>query len=89
MQLTIWGTGAMACFFAARFALAGVARITMIGTWAEAIHAIRENGIRIDEATGTRIAEVDAKFYDAPVQPADLAIVLVKSWQTPRVAERL
>ena len=89
MRVTIWGTGAMACFFAARFALAGVARITMIGTWAEAIHAIRENGIRIDEATGTRIAEVDAKFYDAPVQPADLAIVLVKSWQTPRVAERL
>jgi len=79
----------MACFFAARFALSGVARITIIGTWAEAIHAIRNNGIRIDDATGTRIAAVDAEFYDAPVPPADLAIVLVKSWQTPRVAERL
>jgi len=79
----------MACFFAARFALAGVVRITMIGTWAEAIQAIRGNGIRIDDSTGTRIAEVDVEFYDAPVPPADLAIVLVKSWQTPRVAERL
>jgi 2-dehydropantoate 2-reductase len=89
MQVTIWGTGAMACFFAARFALSGVARITMLGTWAEAIHAIRGNGICIEDAAGTRIAGVDAEFYDAPVPPADLAIVLVKSWQTPRVAARL
>ena len=86
MQVTFWGTGAMACFFAARFALSGVARITMLGTWAEAIHAIRRNGICIDDSKGTRIADVDAEFYDAPVPRADLAIVLVKSWQTPRVA---
>ena len=89
MRVTVWGTGAMACFFAARFALSGVARITMIGTLAESIHAIRDNGIRIDDAAGTRMAEVDAEFYDAPAPPADLAIVLVKTWQTPRVAGRL
>jgi len=86
MRVTFWGTGAMACFFAARFALSGVARITMLGTWAEAIHAIRQKGICVEDATGTRIADVDAEFYDATVPPADLAIVLVKSWQTPRVA---
>ena len=89
MRVTFWGTGAMACFFAARFALSGVARITMLGTWADAIHAIRKNGICIEDATGTRIADVDAEFYDAPAPPADLAIVLVKSWQTPRLAGRL
>jgi len=76
----------MACFFAARFALSGVARITMLGTWADAINTIRKNGIFIEDATGTRIADVDAEFYDAPVLAADLAIVLVKSWQTPRLA---
>jgi 2-dehydropantoate 2-reductase len=89
MQVTIWGTGAMSCLFAARFALSGVARITMLGTWANSVHAIRANGIRIDDAAGTRIANVNAGFYDEPAPPADLAIVLVKSWQTPRVAERL
>ena len=89
MRVTFWGTGAMACFFAARFALSGVAKVTMFGTWAEAIHAVHENGICIEDASGTRIAGVDAEFYDAPAPPADLAIVLVKSWQTPRVAERL
>ena len=89
MRVTFWGTGAMACFFAARFALSGVARVTMFGTWAEAIHAIRENGICIEDAAGTRTAGVNAEFYDTPALSADLAIVLVKSWQTPLVAGRL
>ena len=89
MQLTIWGTGAMACLFAARFALSGIARITMRGTWVEAINTIRKNGIRIDDAAGTGIADVDAKFYDDPAPPADLAIVLVKSRQTRNVAALL
>ena len=61
----------------------------MFGTWTEAICAIRENGIYIDDADGTRNADVAAEFYDAPAPPADIAIVLVKSWQTPRVAERI
>ena len=89
MQVTFWGTGAMASFFAARFALSGVARISMLGTWAEAIHAIRKNGIYIEDMAGTGNVRVDAGFYDAPFPPADLAIVLVKSWQTPDVAVRL
>ena len=89
MRITIWGTGAMACFFAARFALSGVAQVTMLGTWDEAIHAIRENGICIEDADGTRIANVDAEYYDAQVPLADLAIILVKSWQTPRLAGRI
>jgi 2-dehydropantoate 2-reductase len=89
MRVIFWGTGAMACLFAARFALSGVARVTMLGTWKEAIHSIRKNGIRIEDAAGDRIVAVDAEFYDTPVPPADLAIVLVKSWQTPRVAWRL
>ena len=79
----------MACFFAARFALSGIAKITMLGTWADAIHAIRKNGLYIDDANGRRIADIDAGFYDESVPPADLAIVLVKSWQTPNVAARL
>ena len=86
MRITIWGTGAMACFFAARFALSGVDLITMLGTWPDAIHAIRKNGISIKDVNGTRIADVNAGFYSAPATPADIGIVLVKSWQTPRLA---
>jgi len=85
----------MACLFAARFALSGVARITMLGTWADAIDAIRKNGICVEDAAGAgnaqtaQTVDIDAEFYDAKVPPADLAIVLVKSWQTPRVAALL
>ena len=86
MRVTFFGTGAMASLFAARFALAGVAEVTMIGTWAEAIHAIRKKGICIEDISGIHSVDVVASFPDESAHPADLAVVLVKSWQTPRIA---
>ena len=86
MQVTFWGTGAMSCLFAARFALSGVVRVAMLGTWAEAIHSIQKSGIRVENSTGIKTAHVDAGFYAAHTPPADLAIVLVKSWQSRRIS---
>ena len=86
MRVTFFGTGAMASLFAARFALVGVAEVTMIGTWAEAIRTIRKKGICIEDFSEIRSAAVCASFPDESAPPADLAVVLVKSWQTPRVA---
>ncbi|MDR0841953.1 MAG: 2-dehydropantoate 2-reductase [Acidobacteriota bacterium] len=86
MKVSFFGTGAMASLFAARFALSGVAEVTLIGTWPEAVDAMRRKGIRIEDASGIRSVAVRAAFPADLVPPADLAVVLVKSWQTPRLA---
>jgi len=87
MRVVLFGTGAMACLFAAR--MAGVAKVTMVGTWPEGITAIRQRGILFEDTQGTRTVLVDAEYLGADPVPADLAIILVKSWQTERIAGHL
>lgn len=85
MRVVILGTGALGCVFAAR--LAAHAETWMAGTWAEGIAAVRREGIRVTDPDGrTWHAQVDATTDPASVPPADLALVLVKSYQTERAA---
>jgi 2-dehydropantoate 2-reductase len=84
MRVFLFGTGAMSCLFAAR--LSGAAHVTVLGTWAEAIDAIRERGILFEESHESRTARVEAEFLGATLVPAELVIILVKSWQTERAA---
>lgn len=85
MKVAVLGTGALGLVFAARLASHG--EITVLGTWAEGIAAIRERGIRVMDADGS-VAEVlvSATTEPSDCPPADLALVLVKSYQTPRAA---
>jgi len=86
--VVIFGTGAMSCLFASR--LSGVADVTLIGTWAEAITAIRERGILIEDTRESRAVRVRADYIGtSSPAPANLLIVLVKSWQTEQVARHL
>ncbi|MEP7356051.1 MAG: ketopantoate reductase family protein [Anaerolineales bacterium] len=88
MQITIFGTGAMACLFGA--GLAPVANVTLLGAWAAGLQAIHERGIRVEPAAGPAMAiSVGAASLDQPTPPADMVLVLVKTWQTPRVAAEL
>jgi 2-dehydropantoate 2-reductase len=87
MRVTLFGTGAMSCLFGAR--LSQVAQVTIIGTWADSIRAIRERGILLEESCGSRTFRTGAEYLGAPLEPADLVIVLVKSWQTAAVAQFL
>lgn len=87
--LLLVGTGAMASLFAARLAAAGVP-VVMLGTWKEAIQALKEKGITLIEQNGQE------KRYPVQVtdDPSSLprirhALVLVKSWQTERAARQL
>lgn len=77
----------MACLFAAK--LAKAAQVVLIGNWTEAIHSIREQGILFEDSGGIQSIRVGAGFLGDPIPPADLVIVLVKSWQTVRVASYL
>jgi 2-dehydropantoate 2-reductase len=88
-DLLIAGTGALATLFAARLAQAGC-HVIMLGTWKEGLDALSKNG--------ARLLDVDGKEYQFSVQATNnprecvgikYALVLVKAWQTERVARQL
>ena len=81
MNISIVGTGAMASLFGAR--LSRAASVTLMGTWTEAVQAIRRDGIDV-EGEGTFHVHAAGDPDDAP--PADLAILLVKTYQTERAS---
>ena len=88
-DILLVGTGALATLFAARLGEAGHS-VSMLGTWKQGLQALRENGARIVDADGNeRAYQVHATDDPHEVSGAKFAIVLVKSWQTERVARQL
>jgi 2-dehydropantoate 2-reductase len=86
MKITILGTGAMACLFGARFSID--ADVTLLGTWLDAIQAIRRDGIRVRYDDGVKAASIRATDSPEACRDSDLVIVLVKSQQTRSAASR-
>jgi 2-dehydropantoate 2-reductase len=86
-RILIFGAGAMSCLFGAR--LAQSAAVTLVDSWHEGIDAIREKGIRIEDPRGVQRINVQADYLGTPPEPFDLALVLVKSWQTQLVSAHL
>jgi 2-dehydropantoate 2-reductase len=96
MRVAIIGTGALACVYAAR--MAAHADICMFGTWPQGVAAIRANGIHVVEPDG-RLWRAQVSVYGDPSEVeaqrrayaeqggADVALILVKSYQTLRAAE--
>jgi 2-dehydropantoate 2-reductase len=88
-NILIVGTGALASLFAARLTQAGH-QVTMLGTWKAGIHALQKDGIRLVDARGKeRRFPVRATFDPRDCAGVKQAIVLVKAWQTERVANQL
>jgi 2-dehydropantoate 2-reductase len=83
-SILICGTGALATFFAARLSAAGV-RVTMLGSWQAALDALNAQGAKLGEAAYPVRAVSDPR----ECQGAELALVLVKAWQTERTARQL
>ncbi len=86
MKVTILGTGAMACLIGAR--LSSSTEVVLLGTWLDAIQAIRRYGIRIRYDDGIKSVPVLATDSPQACRDSDLVIVLVKSQQTRSAAER-
>ena len=62
----------------------------MLGTWKHGLDALKQNGARIVDANGIeRAYKVHATDDPYEVSGAKFALVLVKSWQTERVASQL
>jgi 2-dehydropantoate 2-reductase len=74
----------MGSLFAAR--LARVAPVVLLSRWAEAIAEVRRRGLHLVDAAGERSLFVPIGDDPAAAAPADLAIVLVKSYDTPHAA---
>jgi 2-dehydropantoate 2-reductase len=88
-ELLIVGTGAMASLFASRLAAHGV-QVVMLGTWKEALDVLNREGVTLVGADGDeRAYPVRAVARAEECKGARLALVLVKSWQTPRAARQL
>jgi 2-dehydropantoate 2-reductase len=86
-RLLILGTGAMACWFAAR--LAPHAEVVLAGRWAAGLEALRRRGVVLEQ-NGARVEHrVGVADYADDLQPFRLALVLVKAYQTEAAAQRL
>ena len=87
-DLLIVGTGAMALLFGSRLAAAGV-NLTFMGTWQEGLAAMKNVGIKVvrESEETFQVPRVVDQLSDIP--ECRLALVLVKSWQTERVAGQL
>jgi 2-dehydropantoate 2-reductase len=88
-NILIVGTGALATLFAARLAQAGY-QITMLGTWTVGLSALRNEGARLVDANGNEY-QFEVQVTDNPHECSEIkhALVLVKAWQTERVAKQL
>lgn len=90
-SLLICGTGALACLFAARLSAGGVG-VTMLGSWPEGLAALHHQGVCLVAEDGSQMQQavrtIDARNPEA-VGVFPLALVLVKSWQTPAAAAQV
>ncbi len=88
-KVLVVGTGALATLFAARLAAAG-SQVMMLGTWKNALEALNRDGARLVTADGVEMRlPVRATDDPASCTEIDLALVLVKSWQTEQAAQKL
>lgn len=88
-NILIVGTGALGSLFAARLVQAGH-HVSMLGTWKEGLDAIRSNGVQFSDSNGTRHSfHVNAIDDPRACMGIKHALVLVKAWQTERVANQL
>jgi 2-dehydropantoate 2-reductase len=87
--ILIAGTGALGCLFAARLSGAGYS-VLMLGSWPEGLAALQERGVTLVLPDGSRKTyPVHASANPADFSGSKFALVLVKAWQTDRVAARL
>jgi 2-dehydropantoate 2-reductase len=87
--ILIAGTGALATLFAARLSAARHP-VTMLGSWENGLSALGKSGARLVDADGVEHAyPVRATNNPADCHGERYALVLVKSWQTERVAKQL
>jgi 2-dehydropantoate 2-reductase len=77
MKIAIIGVGAMGSVYAALLADGGH-EVWAVDVWAEHVAAIRENGLRLEGASGDRTVRLHATTDPSKVSDVDLAIIATK-----------
>lgn len=85
MRIVIIGVGAMGSLFAGR--ISPLTKVIMLGNWPEQLATLNKQGLRLIHPDGRESQiEVNATNETRTAGKADLALVLVKGWQTKRAA---
>jgi 2-dehydropantoate 2-reductase len=88
-SILIVGTGALATLFAARLSQAGH-QVAMLGSWKAGLDALRKEGARLVDKDGReQHFEVQATDDPRKYRAVKHVLILVKAWQTERVAAQL
>ena len=88
MRIVIAGVGAMGCLLGA--CLGSVADVALLGCWPEQLTALRRDGLRLEHPDGRVSHHALAVTGDvAAVGRASIALVAVKSRQTPAAAQAI
>lgn len=87
MRIVIIGVGAMGSLFAGR--ISPLAEVIMLGNWPEQLAILNKEGLRLIHPEGREsLIDVEATNETRTAGKADLALVLVKGWQTKRAASQ-
>jgi 2-dehydropantoate 2-reductase len=87
MNMAIFGVGALGSLFGSR--LSPLVNVTLFGNWLEQIDALRRDGLRVTQPDGSQTHHVLRATNDLnEMPPADIALILVKSYQTARAARQ-
>jgi 2-dehydropantoate 2-reductase len=77
VKIAIIGVGAMGSVYAALLATGGH-DVWAVDVWKEHIEAIRENGLRVEGASGDRTVRIRATAEPGDIRDADLVIIATK-----------
>jgi 2-dehydropantoate 2-reductase len=84
-DIVILGSGAMGSLFAAR--LSAHNNVTLVGNWKEQLRSIADSGLLLADTSGEQTTfNFAAKEYDLADGTHQLALILVKGWQTKHAA---
>ena len=87
LNIAIFGIGAMGTLFGGK--LDPLANVTLFGNWAAQIDTLRRDGLTVTHPDGSQSHHAVQATDDLnTMPPADVALVLVKSYQTARAARQ-
>lgn len=88
MKICMLGAGALGSTIGGTLAMGG-SEVHFIDMWQEHIDNINENGLKMTDEKKDWFVKVDARTTGNDIGPADLVIVLVKSFATKTAVEEL
>lgn len=86
MKIAVVGAGSMGCIYATLMAEAGH-EVWTIDTWQEHVDAMRENGLRLEGASGDRTVAVNATTDAGEAGICDLVIIATKAMHVEQAAK--